>query len=901
MTAFERVKSGIPSLDEAFHNIRLGDNVVWSVSDLADFRVFMEPFVRQAIADGRNIIYVRFASHPPLLEAQPGLTIVPVELSHRFETFTLAVRRLIEKEGRGAFYVFDCLSELQTAWATDLMMGNFFKLTCPYLFELDTVAYFPVIRGRHSYQAIAKIQTTAQIFLDVYAEKRMNEPFADQNLLPGGSVSTSIESDHAQPDAGTGAASEKPRTLYVRPVKIWNRYSDTMFLLHAYDTETGNFRPVASGVEVSRFYQIMEKAGREERSHNQDSWTRFFNRAEMKYESGLDVSEECSRICNIMLTRDEKLRVMIKENFRPEDYFEIRRREIGTGLIGGKSTGMLLARKLIENKRPDIASRLEPHDSFYMGADVFYSYIVDNQLWDLRVRQRTPEGYFSLAEEFSARMLRGTFSPEMEEKFCRILDYYGQDPYIVRSSSILEDGFGNAFAGKYESVFCVNDGTMEDRLEEFERAVRTVYASATNKSALDYRLHRGLENRDEQMALLIQRVSGSRYRSFFMPAAAGVGYSVSPYAVSAGNGRKDEGMLRLVMGLGTGAVDRKLGSYPRIVQLNDPRRTSGTSDAERHRFSQQRIDVISFIDSAEESLPLSDVEAELPYFLKTKLLSHDSDAELMFANRGDRRFVWYVSCDGIVKCEPLMDDMRGILSLLETSYGNPVDTEFTINLSENGDYMIDLLQCRPLQVAKNHGAVAIPENILEDSILLESTGSSMGFSRKETLGLLIFIDPVGYYELPYREKYAVRDALSKINWALRGGKTNAMLFTPGRICTSSPELGVPSAFADISEMRAIAEVAETKAGYQPELSFGSHIFQDLVEAEIFYTAVFANERTRIWRPEKLRTFPDVTEKFLPELPEGLQNVISVYDVSEGACTLWYDMVKQRLVLAAEKA
>ena len=442
---------------------------------------------------------------------------------------------------------------------------------------------------------------------------------------------------------------------------------------------------------------------------------------------------------------------------------------------------------------------------------------------------------------------------------------------------------------------------MEDRLEEFERAVRTVYASATNKSALDYRLHRGLENRDEQMALLIQRVSGSRYRSFFMPAAAGVGYSVSPYAVSAGNGRKDEGMLRLVMGLGTGAVDRKLGSYPRIVQLNDPRRTSGTSDAERHRFSQQRIDVISFIDSAEESLPLSDVEAELPYFLKTKLLSHDSDAELMFANRGDRRFVWYVSCDGIVKCEPLMDDMRGILSLLETSYGNPVDTEFTINLSENGDYMIDLLQCRPLQVAKNHGAVAIPENIPEDSILLESTGSSMGFSRKETLGLLIFIDPVGYYELPYREKYAVRDALSKINWALRGGKTNAMLFTPGRICTSSPELGVPSAFADISEMRAIAEVAETKAGYQPELSFGSHIFQDLVEAEIFYTAVFANERTRIWRPEKLRTFPDVTEKFLPELPEGLQNVISVYDVSEGACTLWYDMVKQRLVLAAEKA
>ena len=94
----------------------------------------------------------------------------------------------------------------------------------------------------------------------------------------------------------------------------------------------------------------------------------------------------------------------------------------------------------------------------------------------------------------------------------------------------------------------------------------------------------------------------------------------------------------------------------------------------------------------------------------------------------------------------------------------------------------------------------------------------------------------------------------------RSDSVHAMLFAPGRICTSSPEL-----------------------------SFGSHIFQDLVEAEIFYTAVFANERTKVWRPEKIRTFPDVTGNFLPDLPDDLRNVITVYDVSEKACTLWYDM------------
>ena len=164
-------------------------------------------------------------------------------------------------------------------------------------------------------------------------------------------------------------------------------------------------------------------------------------------------------------------------------------------------------------------------------------------------------------------LMNGAFSAAMREQFVRIIEYYGQDPYIIRSSSILEDGFGNAFAGKYESVFCANRGSLETRLAEFEHAIKVVYASTMSLSALDYRKRRELDNRDEQMALLIQRVSGSYYGSRYMPCAAGVGYSYSPYRVM-----KDTdpaaGMLRLVMGLGTSAVDRTEGSYPRIVNLD---------------------------------------------------------------------------------------------------------------------------------------------------------------------------------------------------------------------------------------------------------------------------------------------------------------------------------------------
>ena len=160
MAAFDRILSGIPELDIALDNIRLGDNVVWRVSDLDQFRLFMEPYVDRAIEDKRNIIYFRFASHDPLISDRPEVKTVEIPLSHRFETFTVDIHNVIEKEGKDAFYVFDCLSELQTAWATDLMMGNFFRVTCPFLFILDTVAFFPIIRGKHSVHSINKILDT---------------------------------------------------------------------------------------------------------------------------------------------------------------------------------------------------------------------------------------------------------------------------------------------------------------------------------------------------------------------------------------------------------------------------------------------------------------------------------------------------------------------------------------------------------------------------------------------------------------------------------------------------------------------------------------------------------------------------------------------------------------------
>lgn len=857
MAAFEKTKSGIPMMDDALQNIRLGDNVVWQVPSLDEFRYVAERFSNQAIADGRNLIYIRFAEHEPILTPREGLRIEHVELSHRFETFTVNIHNLIEREGYDTFYIFDCLSELEQAWSTDLMMGNFFHLTCPYLFILDTVAYFPLIRGRHSFDAIATIRDTTQLFLDVYKDDK---------------------------------------DVFVRPMKVWNRYSQTMFQPYRLSREDNSFTVLRDGTEVSHFYSVMNKEATQAQDQNVDSWERFFFRTKLLHQNGVDVTEDCSKICNIMLTRDSKMRELIKSNFTPEDYFEVHSRMVGTGMIGGKACGMLLSRKIVENHRPDIFERFEPHDSYYIGSDVFYAYIVDNGFWDLRIKQRTEEGYFTLAGEFEKKIMEGKFPTGIEAEFRRILDYYGNDPVIVRSSSILEDGFGNAFAGKYESVFCGNQGDPEERLQKFEEAVKIVYASTMSMSALDYRKRRGLDKRDEQMAILVQRVSGSRYEGFFMPCTAGVGYSVSPYRM--GSEKPKSGMLRLVMGLGTAAVDRRTGSYPRLVSLDAPTKVLSTDMSDRQQFSQRIVDAISADTNDVEGFDAMNICKSVPRYLKNMIYSHNYETESRLRERGDWRDVLFITCDGLTKNEQLMTDMRDILELIQTHYEYPVDTEYTINFAPDGSYVIDLLQCRPLQLTAEGDKITVPDGVDNRHILLETRGVSMGFSREIAIDGVVYIDPILYYQMPYRRKYEIKEALSQVNWRFRNQGKHLLLLTPGRICTSSPELGVPSGFSDISEFSVIAEVSESKVGYIPELSYGSHIFQDLVEAGILYTAVFEKESTIAFSPDLLKEFADVTNE-VTELADDIKGVLRVYDTSKDHLTLYYDLGEEHLLVCKE--
>lgn len=861
MAAFERVQSGMPGLDGALDSIRLGDNVVWQVSSVDEYRRVAIPFARQAIAAGRHLVYVRFAAHPPILDEDPRVETHEINPALGFESFTGEVHRVIAEAGKEAFYVFDCLSGLQTAWAADLMMGNFFVVTCPYLFELDTVAYFCLLRREHSYATVARIRETTQILIDLHTDGE---------------------------------------TLYAHPLKVWKRYSPTMFLPHRLNPESGGLaEALTDGVAVSRFYQAIGIEAGDGGERNLDSWERFFIEARERVERGTDGAEPSKilvrEIAERLIGVEPRLLALATRTLSVQDLLGIKDRLIGSGKIGGKAAGLLIARSIVARRLPERIPRIEPHDSFFVGSDVFYTYLVHNRLWKQRIIQRTDEGYFAEAASLGEGIRRGSFPDESRERFVRLLEYFGQTPIIVRSSSLLEDSFGHAFAGKYESVFCVNAGSPEDRLAAFEDAVKRVYASTMDPSALAYRRQRGLHRQDEQMAVLVQRVSGSLRGSFFFPAVAGVGYSFNAW-----RWHRDidpsAGMLRLVIGLGTRAVDRTGSDYPRLMSLDKPDLAPSATDGVAH-YCQRSIDVLDLKAGTLATRDLDEIVPALPVDISDRLVERDREAEARLEESGRSRPVFLGTCSGVARERALLDDLGAAMRALQEEYDNPVDIEFTVNWGAGGDYLVNLLQCRPLQTPRLEAGEAFRVDataaaaIGHDRLFFFLDGDSMGPQLHIPIDAVIIVDPRRYYELPWRDKPTVARAIGELNAWCRDGERAAVLAVPGRIGTSSPELGVPVSFAEIGSMRVIVERAYSAAGYQPELSFGSHFFQDLVESGIYYGAASERESQAIFNEGSLREVPDIAKDLLPSfsLPPGLLSVYAprglefASDVRSGSC------------------
>ena len=80
--------TGLPGLDEVIRGVAAGDNIVWKVDSMEDYRALVTPYAEAARADGRKLVYFRFASHSQLLDDDFGAEVFRFDPHHGFEPFS---------------------------------------------------------------------------------------------------------------------------------------------------------------------------------------------------------------------------------------------------------------------------------------------------------------------------------------------------------------------------------------------------------------------------------------------------------------------------------------------------------------------------------------------------------------------------------------------------------------------------------------------------------------------------------------------------------------------------------------------------------------------------------------------------------------------------------------------
>jgi len=846
------ISTGLRPLDELLQSLRLGDNVVWQVDHLEDYPYFAQAIAEQAINSDFDCVYLRFAPHTAILKQQPGLTIIEIDPGPGFDYFTGEVHRIVEERGRRACYIFDNLSALVDEWATDELLANFFQVTCPYLFELDAVAYFAIRRGQHGHGAIARIRSTTQILIDVYHV--------------GGNT-------------------------YIQPLKVWDRYSPQMFLPHRITTD--GWEPVLNSADAATILTTATKQPINISSESIAPWDIVY-RLLMQYQrTHVDSPETTGEtmvlkeaLSRMMMGNHTKLNQLSDRYMTLNALLQVRDRLIGSGRIGGKAAGMLMARSVlaVDKGETDFTQLLEEHDSFYIGSDVFFTFLVNNGLFQLRL-QLSKTGKLSKDDfpKVEQQFLASSFPEEIVEQFRNMLDYYGQAPIIVRSSSLLEDGFTDAFAGKYRSEFCANQGSPEDRLEAFLRAVKLAYASTLNPDALSYRHRRGLIEGDEQMAILVQRVSGLPYKQYFFPSLAGVAFSRNLYAWTNRIDPK-RGMIRLVFGLGTRAVNRVSGDYPRMIAVSHPQLRPEIG-MEIAKYSQRMVDVLNLEANTFEIKPFTKIIGGNNYPAFHLLASEIADGYLrdwFITPLADSKKNLVLTFNNLIKDTKLVDIIGEMLAKLEKAWGQPVDIEFTAYVDSDNNVRINLLQCRSLRVPKSDGAtLRIPPDIPRKRVLFRSN-QAISAGVVGDIRYIIYLDPRKYAEVAtFEEKRTLGRVIGKLNDSLRYEEGKVMAMGPGRWGSSNIELGVNVSYSDIDDTAVLVEVAREKAGHVPEVSYGTHFFQDLVEAEILYLPVYPDDKTADFNTEFFTGSPNILKDILPEL-SNFEEVVQVIDVKAAA-------------------
>jgi hypothetical protein len=570
------------------------------------------------------------------------------------------------------------------------------------------------------------------------------------------------------------------------------------------------------------------------------------------------------------------------------DYDELLQNIIYTadslGKLGGKSAGLFLAAQVLRKNAGDsgLLDNLRIPKTWYVASDVTLGFMHYNNLNEV-VEQKYKEinqvrlEYPHIVQTFK----NSQFPPEIMKGLSVALDDFGDRPLIVRSSSLLEDRIGSAFSGKYKSLFLANQGTKQARLTALMDAIAEVYASVFGPDPIEYRAERGLLDFHEEMGIMIQEVVGTRVGDYYLPSFAGVAFSRNEFRWSA-RIRREDGLIRLVAGLGTRAVDRTSDDYPVLIAPGQPNLRVNVSIDEVVRYAPQKIDVINLATNTFETVPVRE-------FLKHHAEDLPALAQIVSIFDGGRlrrplkgqldpdRDDFVVTFEGLTGNTPFIKQMQFILQTLENKLGHPVDIEFA---SDGKNFY--LLQCRQQSSALGAVAAPIPKDIAKERLVF-TANRYISNGLVPPITHVVYVDPMKYGELPDRhEMLAVGRAVGLLNKILP--KRRFILMGPGRWGSRGDiKLGVSITYSDINNTAMLIEIARQQGNYVPDLSFGTHFFQDLVEAQIRYLPLYPDDQGIVFNERFLLASPNMLGQLLPEFAhlEACLRVIDVPAATDG--------------------
>jgi hypothetical protein len=582
-----------------------------------------------------------------------------------------------------------------------------------------------------------------------------------------------------------------------------------------------------------------------------------------------------------LLTDHPESLVVARRYVEIEDFVGLLRHTVvlpkSQGRLGGKSSGLFLAAQILR-RSPEAAGLRDVRvpKTWYLPSDGIVKFIDHNDLDDVyswkyldldQVRQEYPH---------ILHVFKGSrFPPEIVHGLSVALDDFGERPLIVRSSSLLEDRAGSAFSGKYKSLFVANQGPKPARLEALLDAVAEVYASVFSPDPIQYRAERGLLDQHEEMGIMVQEVVGFRAGRYFLPAFSGVALSHNELRWSPRIKRED-GLLRLVPGLGTRAVDRLSDDYPVLLAPGQPGLRVNASIDEVVRYSPRKVDVIDLAGNVFETVDARALLREIGHDYPAlgsmiSVLEHDAlRTPVSPALDFDSQEVFF-TLEGLMSDAAFVGRMRRLLVLLRETLGTPVDLEFAHDGRD-----LYLLQCRPQSYPPEAAPVPIPRDIPSGQVVF-SANRYVSNGRVPDITHVVYVDPEGYSRIEDAAGLrAVSRAVGSLNKLLP--KRQFALMGPGRWGSRGDvRLGVSAGYADISNAALLIEIARKRGNYVPDLSFGTHFFQDLVESQIRYLPLYPDDPGVVFSDAFLRGAHSILRELLPQHAD-LEHTLRVIDV-----------------------